>query len=643
MVKKMNGDSLDLNSLNIYKLKKLFPEVLSDGNKIDFDKLKELLSGEIDDSPDRYNFTWNGKKDSIRVANESTTGTLLPKKDKSKNWNDTENLYVEGDNLETLKILQKSYINKIDFIYIDPPYNTGKDFIYKDNFKDDTENYFRQTGQLDENDNKTSTNSERSGRYHTNWLNMIYPRLLLARNLMSDNGIIFISIDDIENANLKKVCDEIFGSNNFIGNIIIDATPKNDPLIIATSHEYVLAYVKNMQQAKKIEWGHIHPLTKTLNNLVDKNNYELSERKIKNFYKDNNLINDNISNYKNVDKNGIFRKGPIDDPQAKGPKDVRYNPITNEKLKTPNRGWSCSLNTWKKWEINDLIYFPDKNDKLPSKKTYLNSNKLEVGRSVLKMQTRKSTDYLNDLFGFKAFDHPKPIELIEYLLSLCDKNVNVLDFFSGSSTTADAVMRMNSKDNGKRRFIMVQLPEKTKKDSELYKNNFKTISSLGIERIKRSGVQIKENSNYDIDDGLKVFELNKSNIKEWNTDPSKLLEQLDHFNLDNGDNWVKGRNNDDVVYELLLKQGLELTDHMDKKSFKSFDIYNVDYGSLIIILGSNINEDIIEYINEQEFYFDKEFTSFIFQDTGFDSDPVKLNIFESLKNNGYKDENIFTV
>lgn len=624
MVKKMNSESLDLNSLNIDKLKKLFPEVLSDGNKIDFDKLKEFLSEEIDDSPDRYNFTWNGKKDAVRVANETTTGTLLPNKGKSKNWDDTENLYIEGDNLETLKILQKSYSNKVKVIYIDPPYNTGKDLVYKDSFKDDTENYLEQTGQNDSSGNKLSTNSENNGRFHTNWLNMMYPRLILARNLLEDDGVIFISIDDHEDANLRKICDEIFGENNFLAQIIWERAyaPVNLKKNFSNSHDYILVYGKNKS-------------------LINTNGIKRSDE------------TDSRYNNPDDDSRGVWQS----DNLSVGPAvDKNIYPITTPsgRIVNPPSGtsWRMSYNNFKNQVNDNRIWFGQNGDGVPRIKRF-KSELIKPGITPMTIwkysdvdHSQGATQKLKKLMGNKKyFDYPKPVKLVQRAIQLySNKDSVVLDFFSGSATTADAVMQQNFEDNGNRKFIMVQLPEKTKEGSTAYKDGFKYISSIAEERIRRAGSNIdKEDPENNVDTGFKTFELNKSNIKEWNTDPSKLSEQLDHFNLDNGNNWVEGRNNDDVVYELLLKQGLELTDHIDKQSFKSFDIYNVDYGSLLIILGSNINENIIEYINKQETYFDKELTSFIFQDTGFDNDPVKLNIFESLKNNGYKDENIFTV
>lgn len=656
----MSGETLDLIKENIDKLKELFPEILTE-DQIDFEKLRLILGDNVNHKPERYSFTWNGKQNAIKLAQQPSTGTLRPNLEKSKNWDSTENLYIEGDNLEVLKVLQKSYSNKIKVMYFDPPYNTGKDFIYKDSFKDSISNYFEQTGQVDEEGNKFSTNNESDGRYHTNWLNMLFPRLILSKNLLTDDGVIFISIDDVEVANLKKMCNEIFGENNFIAQIIVDATPKNDPLLVATSHEYVLVYVKNKEVAKRIEWGKIHPLNIKLNELVHGLSKEEAEIKLAEFYTSNKLKKDNISNYKFFDEQGIYRTGPLDDPQSNGPKDKRLNLKTGEYLKIPAGGWRTNIETWNEWVEQGLIEFPDSDDKLASKKTYLNTSKLEVGRSVVKVQTRKSTNHLKNLFdGKEVFSYPKPISLISHLIEITnDKNSIVLDAFAGSGTTAEAVLRLNAKDGGNRKFIMIQLPENlednydnaTGKSKRVLKNAIEFLNKnnqplhlteISEERIRRAGEKLigeKSKLTGKLDIGFKVLELDKSNIKKWNIESDDLSESL--FEMEN--NFIENRSHLDIVYEMFLKQGLDLNTPFEKQVVGETTIFDVACGNVYIILGENITHDVATYISEKQKHYENENPSVIFNDIGFVNDDEKLNIIEVLKNNGFNEEQLMSI
>ena len=439
---KMEMRTPNMADENLKKLMDLFPNIVTEtidekGNvvrAIDKDKLEQEISTKvIEGKAERYEFIWPEKKQSIIAANAPTTNTLRPCVEESVNFDTTKNLYIEGDNLEVLKILQETYLGKVKMIYIDPPYNTGSDFVYEDDFAEDMDEYMDRSGQFDEEGNRLYVNKESNGRFHTDWLNMMYPRLKMARNLLSEDGVIFISIDDNEQENLKKICDEIFGERNFIAQIIIDQTPKNDPLLIATSHEYMLCYVKNISKAKEIQWGSLHPLNRELNDLVQGLDKFEAEKALAKYYEENELKKDNISNYKFVDEGGIYRWGPLDDPQEQGPRDERINPKTGNPLKIPTRGWSTSVETWNEWVENNLIEFPEKDDTLASKKIYLNMDKYEVARSVIKLQGRKATSDLEKLFdGKKVFNNPKSVEIIkDHIENLNDKNAVVMDFFSG--------------------------------------------------------------------------------------------------------------------------------------------------------------------------------------------------------------------
>lgn len=364
----------------------------------------------------------------------------------------TNGVLIHSDNFQALNLLQARYREQVKCIYIDPPYNTGNDgFIYKDNYQ------------------------------HSSWLTTMENRLQAAYSLLRQDGVNFISIDDSEQARLKQLCDGIYGESNFVAERIIDATPKNDPILISTSHEYMLVYFKNKEYAKMATWGALHPLNEKLQDLVKGLSFDEAERKLKDFYKKNNLSDDNISNYKFVDEYGIYRTGPLDDPQGKGPKDNRVNPKTGNFLKIPSRGWSCNLNTWNEWVSQHLINFPDTDSVLPSKKTYLNNDKLEIGRSVIKAQTRKSTNILFNFFNKKKiFNNPKPLDVIGELINLCaDKSSLTLDYFAGSGTTAHAVINLNREDGGNRKYILVEQGEyfdtvlKPRVQKVIYSENWK--------------------------------------------------------------------------------------------------------------------------------------------------------------------------
>lgn len=430
------------NKSNIATIEEYFPtaikEVQVNGKtekQIDFDVLRQEFADHIiNQEQERYQMTWPGKKQAQALANTPTDNILRPCKGESKHWEETENVYIEGDNLEALKILQESYLGKIKCIYIDPPYNTGKDFVYRDNFKQDKKDYEKDSGQVDEEGNRLVQNTESNGQFHSDWLSMMYPRLRLARNLLTDDGVIFISIDDNEVHNLRKMCDEIFGERNFVAEIIIDGTPKNDPYIFSTTHEYCLIYAKIFEEAKKANYGITNPLYTKINEIFDmyKPNFEKIEEELKQFYKSNKLTKDNISNYKFSDKKGVFRIGPIDDPQSSGPQDERLNPKTKQPCKIPTSGWRCNIETWNDWVKEDLILFPEVDNVCPSKKTYISIDRLDVVRAYIKIQTRKDTVYLKELFGLNItpFSNPKPRKFLKLLFQNCnDKDFFVLDFF----------------------------------------------------------------------------------------------------------------------------------------------------------------------------------------------------------------------
>lgn len=472
---KLNGESMNIVEDNIEKLKTIFPDVFTEG-KVDFEKLQGVLGNYIETNDERYNFTWAGKQNALRLAQTPSTGTLRPCKEESKNWDTTQNLYIEGDNLEVLKLLQKSYHNKIKMIYIDPPYNTGNDFVYKDDFKDNIENYKKITGQVDEEGNKISSNSESDGRYHTNWLNMMYPRLRLARNLLKEDGVIFISLDDSEIDNLKKCCNEIFGESNFVECLIWKkrATPPNDRNI-GRIHEFILIYAKN------IEFLSLGLLPR-------------DEK--------------SISRYSNPD-NDVRGAWVASDLSAngKGGRIVQsciypiVNPKNNEEYyPSEGRCWLFNKEKMNQFLQEGRIGFRESSG-APYLKRYLSEVRQGLTLPTILAEfgySSTSASEIDNIFNKKGvFEYAKPTTLINSLIRIgCPLNIQkdsiVLDFFSGSATTAHAVMQLNSEDNSNRKFICVQLPEQTDEKSEAYKAGYKNICEIGKERIRRAGEKIKQ-------------------------------------------------------------------------------------------------------------------------------------------------------
>lgn len=602
----------NLVAKNIEKLTALFPNCITETRNeqgeiikgVDFDLLRQELSTVlVEGEQERYTLNWVGKKESILAANAPIAKTLRPCREESVNFDTTENLFIEGDNLDALKLLQENYLGKVKMIYIDPPYNTGKDFIYSDNFAENTDEFLIRSNQIDEEGNRLVANTESNGRFHSDWLSMMYSRLRLARNLLTDDGVIFISIDDSEQANLKRICDEIFGEKNFVACIIIDGTPKSDPYIVSTAHEYCLVYVRNFEIAKSTNFGVKNPIYEELLDLFSKFIHlgaEKVETELKLFYKNNSLEDDNITNYKFCDELGIFRTGPIDDPQSSGANDERINPKTGKPCKIPTRGWSCNLETWEQWKKNNLIYFPDTDDVLPAKKTYIAEDRLDVLRAYFKYQTRKDTDNLKKMFGTKTtvFSNPKPLDLIKLFLSICqDEEFTVLDFFAGSATTAHAVFELNSQQKNKKiRFISVQIPEELSENNATSKKQKKiiqtaieflesqnksiNIAEISKERIRRAGSQILQNLGEDqpLDVGFRVLKIDSSNMKDIYYQP----EQYDKTMLDHMVSHIKeDRTAEDLLFQVMLDWGVELSLPIERKTIGGSEVYFVAGNTLV--------------------------------------------------------------
>jgi len=549
----------------------------------------------VDDRKEKYEFTWHGKAQSLKLAQAPSTGTLRPDKESSKNWDSTENLYIEGDNLEVLKLLQKSYFGKVKMIYIDPPYNTGQDFVYKDDFRDNIKNYKENTSQ------NSKANTETNGRYHTDWLNLMYPRLKLSRNLLKDDGVIFISIDDNEVANLRKICDEIFGEDNLIVHICHKArgSVSNDK-IISPNHNHILLYAKNLMEVFKLR---------------------------KQIGLDPEL--EGFSNEDN-DPRGAYKLVPVDGPGGERKGNPYYEFLGVQGY------FRYSKDTMERMYKEGVVV---KRGNSLLRKYYLEDAK-KSRRTVTSWwdnvgYTSTATTRLKKIMGTSVFDSPKPVDLIFRMLKLFatfEKDALVLDFFSGSATTAHAVMQLNLEDNGHRKYIMIQLPEVTDEESEAYKSGYKNICQIGKERISRAGDKIVEgkgNSNLDI--GFRVFKLDSSNLKTWDPDTENLEQNL--FDLQ--DNIKDGRAKEDLLYEILLKVGIPLTTSIEEVKINGKTIYNVGFGGVLLCLEDEIDLDTVhEMIKLKPEDFD---TKVIFKETGFLDDSVKTNAIQTLKKNGITD------
>lgn len=565
---KMDGMSMNIEQTEMEKLKAVFPQCFAEG-KLDIDKLLSLCGEYIDNDFEKYKFEWKGKSECYRIAGKRSTGTLRPCKEESVDFDKTNNLYIEGDNLEVLKLLQSAYYRKVKMIYIDPPYNTGNDFVYEDDFKDPLAKYKEVTSQT------TKSNPETMGRYHTNWLNMMYPRLRLAANLLRDDGVIFISIDDNEVTNLRRVCDEVFGEENFVAQFPWrKRTAKSDvPFGVSQDYEWVLCYAKSSDFVACIEGG-------------TRKYFETDDLPGKPW-----RIHD-LTSQRNASErpNSYF---------------TMVNPKTGKEYPcNPNRTWAVTKDTFTEYYKQNRIVFPDDYDFLNISKPafrYFKADDMEKAGDKFGFipvstklpdnigMTQEGTKEISDLFEQKVFGFPKPLDFIKYFVKVSTATSNieqdiVLDFFSGSATTAHAVMQLNAEDSGNRQFIMVQLPEVTDEKSEAYKAGYKNICEIGKERIRRAGAKIKE-QNSEEDTGFKVLKLDSSNLAKWDDTLIENNDMADLFTrMDSMDETIKKDRSDlDVVFEVMLKLGIPLTYSVNETTVGSRKVYSIGDDGLVLI------------------------------------------------------------
>jgi adenine-specific DNA-methyltransferase len=616
-MEKLDMQSPDGVNENIERLAALFPNCVTEtaeGKAIDFDLLKQELNHDIvEGNKERYRLEWPGKREAIVTANLPTTKTLRPVREDSVDFDNTENLYIEGDNLEVLKLLQESYLGKIKMIYIDPPYNTGNDFVYKDNFTGDKETELFESGQIDEYKQRLVANPQTAGRYHSDWLTMMYPRLKLSRNLLANDGVIFISIDDNEVHNLRKVCDEVFGEGNFVACVIWERAyaPKNDAKYISNSHDYVVIYAKN------------------INNFVI-GRLERTEE-----------ANARYSNPDN-DPRGVWKSS---DMSVKTYNEASDYPITTPSgrvIEPPTgRCWRLSKKAFLERLRDNRIYFGTDGNSVPCIKRFLTELKFD-GMAPTSIMFYKNVGHSQEgakevtaLLEAGAFDGPKPVRLLRRLITLAntDEDSIILDFFSGSATTAHAVMQLNAEDGGNRKFIMVQLPETTDEKSEAYKAGYKNICEIGKERIRRAGNKIQEeqkaknsglfaNEGNKLDTGFRVYRLGSSNLQDVYYKPQDYKqESMELF----ADNVKPNRSADDLLAQVMLDWGLPLSLKIQKKEVAGKAVLMVAEDSLFACFDKDIDEAFANEIAK-----DKPLR-IVFRDNGFKDDTAKVDVWQLLK------------
>jgi len=703
------AQSADLLKANIEQLKKLFPELLTEsanGVAVNVDVLKALVGDQTaTDADEKYGLNWHGKRRARQLALTPSTGTLRPCPDESVDWDTTQNLMIEGDNLEVLKLLQKSYAGKVKLIYIDPPYNTGKDFVYPDNFQDNIKNYLELTGQT-EGGAKISSNTEASGRFHTDWLNMIYPRIKLARSLMTLDGVILISIDEHEITNTRRVMDEVFGEENFLSCVTWEKGRKNDAKFFSNGHEYVVVYAKSQAylREQKTLWREEKPGARDIWDYYQmlRGKYgeqeNLIERDLQIWYASLPKSNPakKWSRYKRIDRHGPWRDRDISWPGSGGPKYDLLHPVTKLPCKVPEAGWRFSSPQEMQRQIDlGLVEFRVDHTEPPFRKAHirpiqeeLESDEVsgdndiddvpgevkadddefatQVRGSYFYKQSQVSVKYLRSLFGKKVFNNPKDLDEIARLIRYTtsdDPHAVVLDFFAGSGTSGEAVIRLNSEDHGNRRFIVVQIPEpldatdKEQKIGAAFCDELKkprTIAELTKERLRRAATKIRASNigqtgataQLSLEDstqppatlpdlGFRVFKLDHSNIRAWNPKPDDLAQAV----LDYQDNLTAGRTESDILYELLLKLGLDLCVPIATRQIAGLTVHAVGGGVMMACLAPAIASTEVDALATGIVAWRKELapagdTTCVFRDSAFADDIAKTNLTAILEQNG---------
>lgn len=660
------AQSADLVAGNIEQLKALFPELLTegkDGVAVNVDVLKALVGdATVTHADEKYGLNWHGKRRARQLALTPSTGTLRPCPQDSVDWDTTQNLMIEGDNLEVLKLLQKSYAGKVKLIYIDPPYNTGKDFVYPDNFQDNIKNYLELTGQI-EGGQKISSNTEASGRFHTDWLNMMYPRLLLARTLLRNDGVVIMSIDEAEVSNLRTLGELVFGEENYCGEVVWKNSSKNDQAYISMQHEYLLLFVKS-KSSNSGEWTErkegLDEIYKAFDGFRRQfgNDWEAIHRAALEWYRqfpESNPIAGS-KHYSWMDERGVYFPADIS-----GPNDGQYvydviHPITGKVSKMPASGWRFPEDTLNERIERGLVHFGKDHTTVPNNKTYLKDTESQSLVSIKFRDGRGASNRLEALFGAKVFNNPKDEFLLKDIFKAVGVSGNdlVMDFFAGSASSSHSVFELNKETGASCRFIAVQFPEdietvwasatgsakKIAKNAIDYLSKLKrpiNIAEIAKERLRLARKKLMSESDGELvgDLGFRVFKLDASNIRAWNPKPDDLEATL----FDHQDHLLEGRSEDDVLYELLLKLGLDLCVPIEKQNIEGLDVYSVGGGVLMSCLAQTITREQVEPIAQGIIAWHKELapagdTTCVFRDSAFADDVAKTNLAAILEQYG---------
>lgn len=673
--------SADLIKENVDRLRSLFPEAANEDG-IDLEILRQLLGIAGAEGDERYGLTWSGKRLARQAALVPSRGTLRPAEEESVEWASTRNILVEGDNLEVLKLLDRAFAGAVDVIYIDPPYNTGKDFVYADDFRDTISQYKLYTGQLDDGGKLKSSNTESSGRFHTDWLNMIYPRIKRAKILLKKTGIIAISIDDNEIDNLRKVCAEIFGEENFVSCLIWEKGRKNDAKLFSNGHEYLLVYANSLDElrARKTVWREEKPGTREIWDRYVELRAQLGdddgaiERELQAWYSalPKGDPSKKWSRYKRIDANGPWRDRDISWPGGDGPTYEVRHPVTGQPCKVPEAGWRFAQPEEMERQIKlGLVEFRADHTEPPFRKAHLRPVSAEmeladsedeeddssdgdeeematqVRGSYFYKQSQVAVKFLKKLIGSKIFNNPKDhVELSRIFSYVTNGNPDAvfMDFFAGSGSTGHAVMELNGADGGQRRFILVQLPEvldPSKKDQKAPAafcdklGKPRNIAEITKERLRRAGAEVSKSSAHSIDAGFRVFKLDTTNIREWAPDRDDIAATLEEAAL----HLKADRTEDDILFELLLKLGFDLTSEIQAKTLAGHVVYSVGAGTLLVCLSKTIEREMVEALAAGIVAMRNELapagdTQVVFRDSAFTDDVAKTNMAAVLQQHG---------
>lgn len=653
---KLKMQSPNLVDANIAIIAEMFPNCITETKDengmlrrvVDFDQLRQELSANLVEGPrERYTLSWPGKNEAILTANAPIAKTLRPCEEESVDFENTKNIYIEGDNLDALKLLQETYLNKVKMFYLDPPYNTGKDFIYEDDFAEDKDNFLIRSNQKDEAGNRLVANTDSNGRFHSDWLTMMYPRLKLARNLLKQDGAIFVSCDEGEQARLRMVMDEIFGQTNFVADLVWAAGRKNDSRLISVSHEYIVCYARDTEylKEKKILWRQkkkglddIYAQYKKLKREYA-NDYAAMTVRLKSWYRD--LADGHPAkshkHYDHVDARGIYFPDNISWPGGGGPKYEVLHPITKKTVKVPSRGWMTSdPEKMKLWIKEDRVQFGEDENAVPCIKSYLTDRELQTPYSVFYQDGRAASKRLRTLMGDDYFDFPKDEWVLQELVGMMTSTGDIIvDLFSGAATIGHSVILQNAADGDNRNYILVQLPEPCDAESKAFKAGYKTIAEIGKERIRRSGKKIKEeweakqptlldnpSAANAPDIGFRVFKVDTSNMKDVYYTPDELKQgNLELFK----DHIKSDRRPEDLLFQVFLDWGLDLTLPIAKETIDGKKVFIVDTNALIACFDSGVTEELVKKLAKH-----KPLRA-VFRDDAFGSDSVKINVEQIFK------------